>query len=72
MSKRSWHAALGALPDDAIALLHEERTGEVLTEDAIRKARTRAGIPPYSEPHRTRWFKRHGEEWEPPPDDFDW
>jgi hypothetical protein len=73
MSDRRWHEALGAFPDDAMAFLHEEATGEPLTSEAVRFARRRRGIPPYSEPHRSRWYESRGLTPEPPPDiDLDW
>jgi hypothetical protein len=71
--EKPWHRALGALPDDAVALLHEQHTGEPLSSAAVKMARRRRDIPPFSEPHRSRWFQRRGEEWEAPPDlDLDW
>jgi len=73
VADRRWHEALGAYPDDVVAYLHEDATGEVLTEDAIRKARSRRGIPPFSEPHRSRWFESRGRDPEDPPDvTLDW
>jgi len=73
MADHRWHEALGAFPDDVVAYLHEEATGEPLTDVAVRFARRRREIPPYSEPHRSRWFEQRGMDPEPPPDiDLDW
>lgn len=71
--KKRWRDFLGAAPDDAIAYLHEQATGEPLKTQTVKVARIRAGIPPYTEPYRSQWFERHGVEWEPPPDsDLEW